>query len=66
MSIKSIANIINDTLNEYESPEEVGEIFCIGNFVHSESRKCDGLMADAAAILEEYGWQGDFAHGSFI
>lgn len=61
MSIKSIANIINDTLNEYESPEEVGEIFCIGNFVHSESRKCDGLMADAAAILEEYGWQGDFA-----
>lgn len=61
MSIKSIANIINDTLNEYESPEEAGEIFCIGNFVHSESRKCDGLMADAAAILEEYGWQGDFA-----
>lgn len=61
MSIKSIANIINDTLNEYESPEEAGEIFCIGNFVHSESRKCDELMAQAAAILEEYGWQNDFA-----
>lgn len=61
MSIKSIANIINDTLNEYESPEEAGEIFCIGNFVHSESRKCDELMAQVAAILEEYGWQNDFA-----
>ena len=61
MSIKSIANIINDTLNEYESPEEAGEIFCIGNFVHSESRKCDELKAQAAAILEEYGWQNDFA-----
>ena len=60
MSIKSIANIINDTLNEYESPEEVDEIFCIGNFVHSESHKCDELMAEAAAILEEYGWQNDF------
>lgn len=55
MSIKYIANIINDTLNEYESPEEVDEIFYIGNFAHSESRKCDGLMAGAAAILEEYG-----------
>ena len=61
MSIKSIANIINDTLNEYESPEEVEEIFCIGNFIHSESRKCDELMAEAAAILEESGWQNDFA-----
>ena len=61
MSIKSIANIINDTLNEYESPEEVEGIFCIGNFIHSESRKCDELMAEAAAILEEYGWQNDFA-----
>ena len=61
MSIKSIANIINDTLNEYESPEEVEEIFCIGNLVHSESRKCDELMAEDAAILEEYGWQNDFA-----
>ena len=61
MSIKSIANIINDTLNEYESPEEVEEIFCIGNFVHSGNRKCDELMAEAAAILEEYGWQNDFA-----
>lgn len=60
MSIKSIANIINDTLNEYESPEEVDEIFCIGNFAHSESRKCDDLMAEAATILEEYGWQNDF------
>ena len=61
MNIKSIANIINDTLNEYESPEEVEEIFCIGNLVHSESRKCDELMAEDAAILEEYGWQNDFA-----
>ena len=61
MSIKSIANIINDTLNEYESPEEEDEIFCIGYFVHSGNRKCDELMAEAAAILEEYGWQNDFA-----
>ena len=61
MSIKSIANIINDTLNEYESPEDVDEIFCIGNFAHSKSRKCDDLMAEAATILEEYGWQNDFA-----
>ena len=61
MSIKSIANIINNTLNEYESPEEVDEIFCIGNFAHSESHKCDDLMAEAATILEEYGCQNDFA-----
>ena len=61
MSIQSIVNIINDTLNEYESPEEVDEIFCIGNFIHAEGRKCDELMAEAAAILEEYGWQNDFA-----
>ena len=51
MSIKSIANIINDTLNEYESPEDVDEIFCIGNFAHSESRKCDDLMAEAASHI---------------
>ena len=61
MNIPSIANIINDTLNEYELPEEVDEIFYIGNFVHSENRKCDDLMAEAATILEEYGWQNDFA-----
>lgn len=61
MSIKYIADIINDTLKECESPKEVGDLLCIGNFVHSESRKCDGLMAEAANILEEYGWQNDFA-----
>lgn len=61
MSIKSIADIINDNLNECESPEEVEDLFCIGNFVHSESRKCDSLMDEAANILEEYGWQNDFA-----
>lgn len=61
MSIKSIADIINDNLNEFESPEDVEDLFYIGNFVHSESRKCDGLMDEAANILEEYGWQNDFA-----
>lgn len=61
MSIKSIADIINDNLNECESPEEVEDSFCIGNFVHSKSRKCDSLMDEAANILEEYGWQNDFA-----
>lgn len=61
MSIKSIADIINDNLNECESPEEVEDSFCIGNFVNSESRKCDSLMDEAANILEEYIWQNDFA-----
>lgn len=61
MSIKSIADIINDNLNEFESPEDVEDLFYIGNFAHSESRKCDGLMDEAANILEEYGWQNDFA-----
>lgn len=42
MSIRSIANIINDTINGYESPEDVDEMLCIGNFVHSENSKCDG------------------------
>lgn len=33
----------------------------IGNFAHSKSRKCDDLMAEAATILEEYGWRKEFA-----
>ena len=37
------------------------QIEFIGNFAHSESRKCIDLMAEAATILEEYGWQNDFA-----
>lgn len=61
MSIKSIADIINDNLNEFESPEDVEDLFYIGNFLHSESRKCEDLMDEAANILEEYGWQNDFA-----
>ena len=60
MSIKSIADIINDNLNEFESPEDMEDLFCIGNFVHSNSRKCSDLMSEAATILEEYGWQNDF------
>lgn len=61
MSIKSIADIINDNLNEFESPEDVEDLFYIGNFLHSESRTCEDLMDEAANILEEYGWQNDFA-----
>lgn len=61
MSIKSIADIINDNLNEFESPEDVEDLFYIGYFLHSESRKCEDLMDEAANILEEYGWQNDFA-----
>ena len=60
MSIKSTGSIIGEALNEYESPDDE-QIVCIGNFVHSESLKCDNLMPEAAAILEEYGWQNDFA-----
>lgn len=61
MNFTTIGSIFDEAYNEFEPQEKIEQVEYIGNFAHSESRKCDDLMAEAATILEEYGWQNDFA-----
>lgn len=61
MNFTTIGSIFDEEDSEFESLEMKEPVEFIGNFAHSKSRKCDGLMAEAANILEEYGWQNDFA-----
>lgn len=61
MNFTTIGSVFDEEDSEFESLEMKESVEFIGNFAHSKSRKCDGLMAEAANILEEYGWQNDFA-----
>lgn len=61
MNFTTIGSIFDEAENEFEPQEMKEPVEFVGNFAHSKSRKCDDLMAEAANILEEYGWQNDFA-----
>lgn len=61
MNFTTIGSIFDEAYNEFVPQEKIEQVEYIGNFAHSGSRKCIDLMAEAATILEEYGWQGDFA-----
>lgn len=61
MNFTTIGRIFDEASDEFDRQKGKEPVEFIGNFPHSKSRKCDGLMDEAANILEEYGWQNDFA-----
>ena len=61
MNFTTIGSLFDEVDSELGSQEIKEPVEFIGNFAHSKSCKCEDLIAEAATILEEYGWKNEFA-----